>query len=209
MAELTTLMQQKLPKGGVYLAEQKPHMEVIDEVTGNVWMSVEAVSQEQFDAFELAENWRKLGRGAGAMDQALFRHSPNASDQPVREQLIIGLRFINVAQPKFQTSGQTDSGLLEIMVNKAHVIGFAADRQLSVLHLNGRHYVEVVGDNQNDSELPLPDDASIQLVTLSEPWVVDLPTPTQTFWVFQPALRSFQGPVDLTGRMGLSDNELC
>jgi len=93
MSELTVLMKQKLPEGGVYLAEQKPHMEVIDEVTGN------------------------------------------ADDQPVREQLIDGLRFINVAQPKFQTSGQTDSGLLEVMVNNAHVIGFAAGRQLSVLLL--------------------------------------------------------------------------
>ena len=129
------------------------------------------------------------------MDQALFRHSPNASGQPMREQIINGLRFINVAQPS--APQQSASGLVELMVNKAHVLGFEAGRQLSILQFDDKHYVEVVGDDQNDNALPLTAGANIQQVTLSQPWLVELPNPTQTLWVFKPELRSFQGPVEL------------
>jgi hypothetical protein len=195
MVELTQLMHEALPEGGVWLPDQKPHMEVMDEDTGNVWMTVDGVTQQQFADFKLEENWRKVGRAAGAMDQALFCHSPNASDGPLQEQIINGLRFINVAQPS--TPSQSACGLIELMVNKAHVLGFDTGRQLSILQFDGKHYVEVVGDDQNDSALPLSGGASIQKITLSQPWVVPLPTPTQTLWVFKPELRSFQGPVEL------------
>ena len=197
MTELSKLMQQGLPEGGVLLPERKTHMEVLDESSGNVWMSVDSISQQQFDTFELPSGWRKIGLGAGAMDQALFRHSPNASDQPVRDQIINGLRFINVALPQLDATQQLACGLFKIMVNKAHVLGFEAGRQVSILRMNNQHYVEVVGDKSSDTELSLQGGAKISQIVLNKPWVVELPTPTQTLWVFQPTLRSFQGPVEL------------
>ena len=192
---LSALMQEALPEDGVWLPEQKPHMEIMDETTGDVWMSVDGVTPQQFKAFALPNSWRKVGRAAGAMDQALFRQSPNDSEAPVREQIINDLRFINVAQPS--APGQSPSGLIEIMVNKAHVLGFEASRELSVLHFDDQYFVEVVGDDENDSALPLANGASIQRISLDQPWVVELPQPTQTLWSFKPELRSFQGPVEL------------
>ena len=192
---LSALMQEALPEDGVWLPEQKPHMEIMDETTGDVWMSVDGVTPQQFKAFALPNSWRKVGRAAGAMDQALFRQSPNDSEAPVREQIINDLRFINVARPA--APAQSPSGLIELMVNKAHVLGFEAGRQLSVLRINDQYFVEVVGDNRNDNDLPLSEGASIQQITLSQPWVVTLPNPTQTLWAFKPELRSFQGPIEL------------
>jgi hypothetical protein len=170
-------------------------MEIMDEANANVWMTVDAVTQQQFDEFVLPQNWRKVGRATGAMDQALFCRSPNNREAFVQEKIIKGLRFIHVAQPA--PASQSSSGLIEVMVDKAHVLGFDAGRQLSILHFNDRCFVEVVGDNKNDNALPLLDGARIQSITLCQPWLVELPNPTQTLWTFQPTLRSFQGPVEL------------
>lgn len=197
--KLSQLMQEALPEGGVLLPEQKKHMEIMDETTADVWMTVDEVTHQQFDEFALPKNWRKVGLAAGAMDQALFRHSPNGGEAPVREQVINDLRFINVAQPA--APSQSPSGLIEIMVNKAHVLGFDAGRQLSILHFDNKNYVEVVGDNKSDRALPLTNGASIQKISLSQPCVVELPNPAQTLWVFAPELRSFQGPVELPGNL--------
>jgi hypothetical protein len=188
-------MQQALPEGGVWLPEQKKRMEIIDEATADVWVTVDEVTQEQFDEFLLPRNWRKVGRAAGAMDQALFRHSPNGERTSVREQRINDLGFINVARPA--APSPSSSGLIEIMVKKAHVLGFDAGRHLSILHFNDAHYVEVVGDDKNDSALPLKNGASIEQISLPEPWVCELPDPSKTLWAFKPELRSFQGPVEL------------
>ncbi len=53
---LSALMQEALPEGGVLLPEQKPHMEIMDETTGDVWMSVDGVTQQQFKEFVLPDN---------------------------------------------------------------------------------------------------------------------------------------------------------
>lgn len=192
---LSALMQEALPEGGVLLPEQREHMDIMDETTADVWMTIDAVTQQQFDECPLADNWRKVGRAAGAMDQALFRHSPDAEELPVRNQLINGLRFINVARPA--APSLSPSGLIEITVNKAHVLGFEAGRQLSVLRFSDQCFVEVVGDDANDDKMPLANGAGIEKINLNQPWVVELPQPTTTLWVFKPELRSFQGPIEL------------
>lgn len=197
---LSALMQEALPEGGVLLPEQRQHMEIMDEATADVWMTVDTVTQQQFDEFPLPENWRKVGRAAGVMDQALFHHSPDAEELPVREQIINDLRFINVARPALArpaAPSPSPSGLFEIVVNKAHVLGFEAGRELSVLRFNDQYFVEVVGDDKNDLNLPLADNASIEQIVLNQPWVVVLPNPTKTLWAFKPELRSFQGPIEL------------
>ena len=88
-------------------------------------------------------------------------------------------------------------GMLEMMVNKAHVLGYEAGRTLTVLSLPGGDFVEVVGDTAQDDQLPLPEAARLSTIELHEPWIVPLPTPTRTLWHFGDKLRSFQGPVTL------------
>ena len=129
------------------------------------------------------------------MDAALFQYSPNAEGEPVRERTIGGHRFINVAIPGDRSS--LPGGLTQIMVNKAHVVGFEAGRTLTILSLPEGDFVEVVGSAENDDQLPLPQGGSLKSIELQEPWIVPLPTPTTTLWDFSWGLRSFQGPVTL------------
>lgn len=52
-------------------------MEVTDTQTGLVWMSVEVVTQQDFDNLQLDAPFRPVGIAASRMDAALFRYSPN------------------------------------------------------------------------------------------------------------------------------------
>lgn len=196
METLDSLMQKQLPPVGVVIPGGRGmHMEVIDRQTGLVWMSVEVVTREDYENLELGDSLRGVGIAAAAMDAALFRNSPDAEGEPVRERIIAGHRFINVAIPGQPVS--VTGGMLEIMVNKAHVIGFAAGRSVTVLSTPGGDFVECVGDSGQDDQLTLPEGACLKKIALKEPWVAPLPNPTRTLWQFGDNLRSFQGPVQL------------
>ena len=196
METLKSLMQQHLPPGGVVIPGGRDmDMEVIDTQRGLVWMSVEAVTRQDFDKLELDDSLRPMGIAAACMDAALFRHSPNGEGEPVRERVISGHHFINVAAPG--AAKPLPGGMIELMVDKAHVIGFDAGRRLVILSMPEGDFVELVGDADQDHELPLPQGASLRTIELHEPWVVPLPNPTRTLWRFGEKLRSFQGPVTL------------
>ena len=198
MKSLQDLMKAELPEGGVAIPPGcNSHMEVIEVATGRVWMSVEPATQEDYEALleVLDESLAPVGLGAAVMDAALFQYSPNAEGEPVRERTIGGHRFINVAIPGDRSS--LPGGMMQMMVNKAHVVGFEAGRTLTILSLPEGDFVEVVGSAENDDQLPLPEGASIKTIELHEPWIVPLPTPTTTLWDFSSGLRSFQGPVTL------------
>jgi len=198
MKSLQDLMQEQLPEGGVAIpGGRDPHMEVIEVATRRVWMSVEPATRQDYDALlqGLDESLRGVGIGAAVMDAALFLCSPNGGGEPVRERTIGGRRFINVAVPGAQTS--LPCGMLQIMVNKAHVLGYDAGRALTILSLPEGDFVEVVGSADNDHQITLPDGGSLQQLELKRPWVVPLPTPTTTLWHFGYGMRSFQGPVTL------------
>ncbi|MFT5711421.1 MAG: hypothetical protein ACI8QT_002127 [Halioglobus sp.] len=196
METLDNLMKRQLSPGGVAIpCGRELHMEVIETQTGLVWMSVEAVTQQDFDNLELGDTLRGVGIATAGMDAALFLHSPNATGEPVRERIIGGHRFINVAIPGEATP--LPGGMIELMVNKAHVVGYAAGRTLVILSMTGGDFVELVGDAELDHELTLPDGARLRTIELKEPWVVPLPNPTKTLWRFGENLRSFQGPVSL------------
>lgn len=198
METLDSLMRAQLPPGGVAIPGARDmHIEVID-TDGLVWMSVEVATQRDFDNLTLDDTLRPvggLGVGVAAMDAALFKHSPNATEKPVRERIIDGHRFINVAIPGQPTP--LPGGMIEIMVNKGHVLGFKAGRVLAVLSLPDGDFVEVVGNAGLDDQLALPEGASLRMIELKQPWIVDLPNPTKTIWQFGAQMRSFQGPVIL------------
>jgi hypothetical protein len=198
MTSLQSLMQEQLPEGGVAIPYGRNlHIEVVEKATGQVWMSVESATQQDYDALlaELDESYRGVGIGAAGMDAAQFHHSPDGESEPVRERTIGGQRYINVALPGEFTP--LPGGMAELMVNKAHVLGYEAGRTLAILSLPEGDFVEVVGTADHDDQLPLPQGASLKTLELNEPWVVPLPNPTKTLWQFSPEMRSFQGPVTL------------
>jgi len=191
-------MQEQLPEGGIAVPYgRNSHMEVVEVATGRVWMSLDPASQQDYDQLleELDDSWRGVGVGDASMDAALFRHSPDGEGEPVRERDIGGRRFINVAipgEPRVHTGG-----MMQIMVNKSHVVGYEVGRTLTIMSLPEGDFVEVVGNADHDKELPLPEGVCLRTIELQAPWVVPLPSPTTTFFHFGFGMRSFQGPVTL------------
>lgn len=198
MESLEQLMLKHLPVGGVSVPGSRDlHMEILEVATGQVWMSLEVVTQEEFSDLELGTEYVPVGIGSASMDAALFQYSPNAEGEPVRERSISGYRFINVAQPGEMVPSVIEGGYSEIPVNKAHVIGFEAGSSVSVLHTANGDYVGVVGTSEADAQYSLPQGERIEHYTLSCNWVVPLPVPTRTLWWFKGGMRGFQGPVKL------------
>ena len=87
------------------------------------------------------------------------------------------------------------AGMMKMMVNKAHVLGYEAGRSVTILTLPEGDFVGVVGTPEGDGQITLPEGASLRQLEIQQPWVVVLPTPTTTLWHFGMSVRSFQGPV--------------
>ena len=198
MTSLQTLMREQLPEGGIAVPYgRNVHMEVVEVDTGRVWMSLEPATQQDFDTLleSLDESLRPVGIAAASMNAALFRFSPGGEGEPVRERTFGGRRWINVAIPGKPV--MHPGGMLQITVNKSHVVGYEAGRTLTIMSSPEGDFVEVVGTAEHDEELPLPEGASLRTIELQAPWVVPLPEPTTTFFHFGSSMRSFQGPVSI------------
>ena len=198
MTSLKNLMQEQLSEGGIAVPYgRNSHMEVVEVATGRVWMGVEPAKQQDYDLLlkELDNSLRGVGVGDASMDAAVFRHSPNGEGEPVQERRIAGRQFIHVAIPGKPIVHP--GGLMQIRVNKSHVVGYEAGRSLTIMSLPEGDFVEVVGNAEHDEDLPLPDKARLRTVELQAPWVVTLPSPTVAFFYFGSGMRSFQGPVTL------------
>jgi len=195
---LDEMMGETVQAGGFAVSGGRDlYMEVMDTATGLVWMTAAPVQMADFEALELEEPLVRVGIARAPMDRAVFQYSPGASGAPVRERLIDGRLYINVAAPRDQTPSSLPGGPLEISVDKAHVVGFEAGRSVVVLSLPEGDFVELVGDDSADESLVLPEGGKLKRIELSQPWVVSLPTPTRTFFWFGEHMRSFQGPVTL------------
>ena len=198
MTSLKNLMQEQLSEGGIAVPYgRNSYMEVVEVATGRVWMGVEPANQQDYDLLlkELDDSLRGVGVGDASMDAALFRHSPNGLGEPVQERSIAGRQFIHVAIPGKPVIHP--GGMMQIRVNKSHVVGYEAGRSLTIMSLPEGDFVEVVGNAEHDEDLPLPDEARLRTVELQAPWVVTLPSPTVAFFYFGSGMRSFQGPVTL------------
>ena len=170
-------------------------MEVSDTATGLVWMSTSPVTRAEFESLAVEQPLKKVGIGRAPMDRAVFLCSPGAPDQPVLQREIGGRDWINVATPQKITPPDGPDAPARVLVDKAHVIGFEAGRDVSILRLPHGDYVELVGDESEDDQLVLPEGGVIEKVHLKKPWVVRLPTPTDAYFWFARGMRSFQGPV--------------
>jgi len=191
-------IKELLPAGGFNVEGGNDwYMEVKDTETGLVWMSSTPVQPADFEASSLDETLVKVGVGRSTMDRAAFQYSPGAPNKPVRERFINGRHYINVASVHEMIPPTEPNGPMEIMVNKAHVIGFEAGRSVSILSLPQGDFVELIGDSAEDDTRILPAGGSLKQIELTDHWVVPLPTPTRTFFWFGGSMRSFQGPVAL------------
>jgi len=85
---------------------------------------------------------------------------------------------------------------MEIMVTKAHTVGFQSGRSVSIMTIGDECFVELIGTAETDQNLVLPDGGTLSQISLEQPWIVELPSPTRCFiWNWGKNPRSFQGPV--------------
>jgi hypothetical protein len=170
---------------------REPHCELLDTATREIWLVREPVPREWFDALVPAPPLVKSGYGTGAMDRAWFRRSPGApADGPLATREIGGRVFQLVAKPDL--SGVRGDFPRRLVVDKHHVIGFDAGRLVMLLRApDGREYVELVCGRGAPS---LPAGWSLHTLELAAPWEIELPAPTETWWLANGA--SFQGPID-------------
>ena len=195
---LDVMMRDALRDGGYAVSGGRDlYMELMDTATGLVWMTAAPVEIADFESLQLEKPLVKVGIARSPMDRALFQSSPGAEGEPVRERVINGRLYINVAAALEQAPPVVPGGPVEIIVDKAHVVGFEAGRSVAILRLPEGDFVELVGEDTADHSLVLPEGGSLFRVDLKQPWVVSLPTPTRTFFWLGETLRSFQGPVDL------------
>lgn len=197
---LEGMLQDALPEGGFFAPVLDNHyMEVTDRSTGLVWMSKSPVSAQQYEDLEMEAPLAKTLFARGSMDAFAFFHSPGLPEHPLRERVIAGLRFINVAAMGEVTPPSDSRGPLKAMVEKAHRLGFEAGRRLTILSLPDGDYVGTLGEPDADGSLVLPEGATLKEVAINSPLIVELPNPTRCFfWGLGGGdLRSFQGPVTI------------
>jgi hypothetical protein len=170
-------------------------MEVMDNATGEVWLSLDEVTPAQAKALEIGPGMVKYGPAVSSMDLAWFDRSPGAgADGPLTERVIGGLRFRLVAKPGKFAPLPEGSGV-ETIVDKHHCVVFSAGRELEFLiSPEGYAFVEQVDALADSKPFECPAGFSLRRLTLSKPWVFKAPRPAKAYFFF-PSLRSFQGPV--------------
>ena len=171
-------------------------MEIQNAATREVWMCCEPVTEERFSRMELSAPFIKTGYGLASMDRAAFAHSPQKPDEFTAMDCD-GEPFRHVATPLDIVPPAAEGGPMRVTVDKHHLLGFDAAREVTVMGFDGKSFIEVVGLGEYDEDLVLPEGAWWQRHPLVEPLVVMLPEPTTAFFWFGDKLRSFQGPVEL------------
>ena len=183
----------------------RPHAEIIDTKSQQVWQTLEPCSAEELEALDLPDRYRPVGVGRAAMDEMWFDRSPGAdADGPMRELELVGRRWGLCARPASlpeRPFGET--GPVEMRVDKHHALRFAEGRRVPVLRTpEGAHFVHVIDGRGRssigsrgapDAPLTIPDGCRLGHVTIDADWVLRLPSPTRVF--FFESGDSFQGPV--------------
>lgn len=160
------------------------------------WMRCEPVTEDFFSQLNPSLPFIKAGYAPAAMDRAAFAHSPQKPDEFTAVECD-GQTFHHVATPGEVVPPASAGGPIRVTVDKHHLIGFDAGRELAVMEVDGENFIEVIGLRDGDDGLVLPEGASLRTVTLAEPFVVMLPEPTTTYFWIGENIRSFQGPVEL------------
>lgn len=171
-------------------------MELMNPLTGEVWLSVDQVTAADVAALTIDAPMVKYGPGVASMDTAWFDRSPGAAkDGALVEAAFGGRRFRLVAKAGRPKPLPGTMGI-EMAVEKYHNAVFAAGTQVEFLvSPEGQHFVEQVDALPGMPALGLPPGYSLRRVTLAQTWVVQLPRPVRVFF-FMPQFRSFHGPVN-------------
>ena len=184
----------------------RPHAEVIDPNTSQVWQTIEPCDAKELAALVLPEPLRSVGVGCGTMDEMWFDRSPGASeDGNMKERLIDGRRFGHCARPASPPKKPFgDDGPTEMLVDKYHALRFAAGRRVPVLLtpdaaafvcvIDGAGISSIGLDHEPRGDLVLPAGCRLGEVALEKDWVLRLPSPTRVF--FFASGDSYQGPVE-------------
>lgn len=195
---LEQMMKDALPSTGCMVHGNGRFMETMHPDTQEIWMTRSPITKEEFKAWEPEAPLNKTGTGKSAMDMAAFRHCPSGEDVPVKLQTIDGRECIHVARPGAMVPPAGDGMPMEITVIKGHTLGFDTGKIVKILTVGGQHFVDVIDQPDDDNALVPPEGGSFSEITLSSPWIVELPYPAKTFfWITQSGARSFQGPVTL------------
>jgi hypothetical protein len=171
-------------------------MEIQNMETREVWLCCEPTTEARFARMDPSPPFVKSGYGRASMDRAAFAHSPQKPGELVAMDCD-GEPFRHVATPFGFVSPASGDGPVQATVDKHHLLGFDAGREVTAMELDGMSFIEVVGSGEYDEDRTLPQGARLQRHRLAEPFVVQLPAPTTAFFWFGERLRSFQGPVDL------------
>jgi len=172
---------------------RRPHMEVMNLQTGDVWLCQAPITFEEFKAFEVAAPLMKSGCTTAAFDAAYFLRAPEAGADGALETTVFGGReFSRVARPVRFSALRPDAPTL-VQVQKHHVMTFEAGREVTLARLpDGRHYVQQT-EPRPGKTFSVPADWTLIKRTLQRPWTVYVPPPVDV-WFFA-SLASFQGPL--------------
>ena len=171
------------------------YMEIQNPETRETWMCCEPTTEERFSRMKPPAPFVKMGCGLASMDRAAFAYSPEKPDEFTAMDCD-GEPFRHVATPLNIVPSAAKGGPMRVTVDKHHLLGFDAGREVTVMEFDGKGYVEVVGSGEYDENLVLPEGAWLRRHLLAEPLVVMLPEPTTAFFWFGVEMRSFQGPVE-------------
>ena len=183
-----------LPAPNVTIEPRAPHLELLDPRTADVWLCQQPLSAAQFRDFRPEPPLMKSGYACGAMDAAHFLRSPGATaDGPLETRAMGGHTFARVARPlKFRGLAPGDAPT-RVVVEKHHVLGFAAGALVRVAQLpDGGLYVQQTAA-LDGTPVATPADWKMLELRAEASWSLTLPTPT-TVWFFR-NLTSFAGPL--------------
>src|SRR5581483_3492403 len=174
----------------VTLEPRRPHMEVMNPQTGDVWLSQEPISFEEFKSLRVVPPLVKSGCATAAFDAAHFLRSPGAdADGPLERCVVDGRNFVRVARA-LAFSGR---GPMLVKVQKHHVTTFAKGNEVTFARLpDGGLYVQQTESVPGKTFVP-PPEWRVARAKLAADWTVFVAPPVSV-WFF-PSLASFQGPI--------------
>jgi hypothetical protein len=184
-----------MPAENVTRSPREGHMEVLNPVTGDVWLLQEPITFEDYKALKVEPPLVKSGFGRGAMDAAYFQRSPGVSeDGPVETKTIDGRIFSRVARVRRFAGLSRGAAPTEVQVEKHHVLQFEAGRTVTLARLPDGHFYVEQTEASPGTPFAAPEGWRLFEFSLTARWTVELPCPARV--QFFSSLRSFAGPLD-------------
>ncbi len=169
--------------------------EVMDVGSGDIWLSLDAVTPADVAALVLGPSMVTYGPSIASMDVSWFDRSPGATiDGQLAERRIGGRTFRLVAHAGVPIPLPAGLGI-EMMVDMHHAAGFSAGRSVDILvNPEGQFFVELAAAPPGAPPMVLPPGFSHRTLTLHQPWLLRVPRPARVY-LLAPSARIFHGPI--------------